>query len=92
MGKQKLLSDKAVNHWPFYDEGVWRITSPRKGLNSTERKVFAAQVTEFYVRKYQLPIRPNAEHMQRLWEAPRSVRRTYFLAVMRNFGFRKCAF
>jgi len=92
MGTYKLLSDKAVNHWPFYDEGVWKITSPRKGLNSTERKMFAAQVNTFYQKKYQLPIAIAPEHMQRLWESPRSVRRTFFLAAMRNFGFRKCAF
>ncbi len=88
MGQVKLLSDKAVNVWPYYDDGVWKIdrTRKKKRLSKTEQKLFMGQVATFYKIKYGLPEVPSEELMQRFWNGQRNPRRRYFLAQRRKYA------
>lgn len=91
MGTFKLLSDKAVCHHPFIDEGVLSIDRQRTYLKSSEQRQLLAQVAIYYQKKYRLQVPVDEPHMKNLWEGPRKVRRLFFLAAMRASGFRKCA-
>lgn len=85
MGAVKILSDKRVRRWPYFDE-VWKLDtlnkpSRRLGLYQG-KKDFAKSAWAFYEYKY--GIKFTAEQFAWLATTTRPVRRLFCLARMRN--------